>query len=100
MRWFKDGLLALSRPKPMLTVYEDPGGMQAEPELKRLERYASDGAYATVTLYRSQMCFIVEVYGASMTFWDFYRTEEEGRAAFRSYRLLISRAAAAGRVAF
>lgn len=100
MKWFKDGLLALSRPKPMLTIYEDPGGMQAEPELKKLERYSSDDAFATVTLYKSQMCFIVEVFGASMTFWEFFRTEEEGKAAFKSYRLLISRAATSGRVAF
>jgi hypothetical protein len=100
MRWFKEGLLALSRPKPMLTIYEDPSGMQAEPELKKLDRYTSDDAFATVTLYRSQMCFIVEVFGASMTFWEFFRTEEEGRGAFKSYRMLISRAASAGRVAF
>ncbi len=100
MKWFKDGLSALCRPKPMLTIYEDPGGMQAEPEMKKLDHYSSDDAFATVTLYRSPMCFIVEIFGASMTFWEFYRTEEEGKAAFRTYRLLISRAAASGRVAF
>lgn len=93
-------MLAMSRPKPMLTIYEDPGGMQAEPELRKMERYSSDDAFATVTLYKTQMCFIVEVFGASMTFWEFFRTEEEGKAAFKSYRLLISRAAAAGKVAF
>jgi len=93
-------LLAMSRPKPMLTIYEDPGGMQAEPELRKMEHYSSDDAFATVTLYKTQMCFIVEVFGASMTFWEFFRTEEEGKVAFKSYRLLISRAAAAGKVAF
>lgn len=100
MKWFKDGLLTLCRPKPMLTIYNDPEGMQAEPELERIDCYSSNDAFASVTLFKSPMCFIVVIFGASVTFWEFYRTEEEGRAAFRSYRLIISRAAAMGRVAF
>ncbi len=100
MKWFKEGMLALTRPRPMLTIYEDPEGMQAEPELKKLDHFSSRDAFASVTLFKSPMCFIVEVFGARVTFWEFFRTEEEGRAAFRAYNLIISRAAATGRVAF
>lgn len=100
MKWFKDGLLALGRPKPMLTIYEGPEGMQAEPRLERMDHYSSDDAFASVTLYKSPMCFIVEISGARVSFWEFFRTEEEGKVAFRVYRLVIGRAAAMGRIAF
>lgn len=100
MKWFKEGMLALSRPKPMLTIYEDPEGMQAEPALERMGHYSSREALASVTLFRSPMCFIVEIFGARVTFWEFFRTEEEGKAAFRAYCVIISQAAATGRVAF
>jgi hypothetical protein len=100
MRWFKEGMLALTRPKPMLTIYEDPEGMQAEPELIRMDHYSSKDIVASVTLFKSPMCFIVEIFGVRVTFWEFFRTEEEGKAAFKAYCLIINRAAATGRVAF
>lgn len=100
MRWFKEGLITLSRPKPMLTIFEGPNGIEAEPELERMECFSSSGAGASVTLFKSPMCYIVEVSGSRVTFWEFHRTGEEAEGAFRRYRLIISQADWAGRVAF